>query len=354
MNSLITTAIIDARGTCEPDETGSDAFCRYLSPIANLPLITHVLDELASGGIERALIVSPAALHRRIASMSSELGRASPNVAFIDIADADSDDGLIPALRAAVDDRPVLVHPGDCLFPGRVSELRERFNSGVFDLVLLTCGPADSDHSGLRLVDGSARLRLPRKRPLGTAAIIGSALWPELQRADATGFEPGSLQQIVDDVTGAGGEVATVAAGSHWCFDGSVEALLTANRMVLDQLSPGQGSQPDDADNEVQGRVAVARGAQVSGSILRGPAAIASDAVIEDSFIGPYTAIGRGATVRGAEIENAMLLEEAQVLYPGRRLEASVIGERGMVSRSFALPTALRLHVGPDARVILD
>ena len=80
---------------------------------------------------------------------------------------------------------------------------------------------------------------------------------------------------------------------------------------------------------------------------------IGAGAVVEDSFIGPYTAIGPGAVVMGAEIEYTMLLADAEVRYPRYPLQASVIGERAVVTQSFELPGGLHLELGPDARVIL-
>ena len=59
------------------------------------------------------------------------------------------------------------------------------------------------------------------------------------------------------------------------------------------------------------------------------------------------------AVVVGAEVEYTMVLAGAQVRYPRYPLEASVIGERAVVSQSFGLPAGLHLELGPDARVIL-
>jgi hypothetical protein len=47
------------------------------------------------------------------------------------------------------------------------------------------------------------------------------------------------------------------------------------------------------------------------------------------------------------------VLAEAEVRYPRYPLEASVIGERAVVSQSFGLPAGLHLQLGPDAKVIL-
>ena len=65
---------------------------------------------------------------------------------------------------------------------------------------------------------------------------------------------------------------------------------------------------------------------------------IGAGAVVEDSFIGPYTAIGAGAVVAGAEIDYSMVLADAQVRYPRYPLEASGIGAQAWLP---PVPTVL-------------
>ena len=123
--------------------------------------------------------------------------------------------------------------------------------------------------------------------------------------------------------------------------------------MVLDDLPVPvvDGSFPDH--NEVHGRVAISPRARVSNCTLHGPVVIDDDASVEDSFVGPYTAIGRGATVVGTELDNTMVLPFAEVRHPGMRIEASIIGERASVSRKFELPKGLHLRLPPGSQVTL-
>jgi glucose-1-phosphate thymidylyltransferase len=346
----VTIAIIDAAHEDEPQVGDRPPPCRYLTSIANLPLIAHVLDGLAGNGIEHVLIVTGQELAEEL---PAALGDGEPWGLRLSYLESDPDAGhgeTISELRAAVDGQPALIHPGDCLFPGRVSQLRERFGADDLDLVML----ARSGPEPLDAQDGKAKLRRhPRvtvEQPLSTALIVGPSAWEVL---DQLPYEPHQPTMFLRSLSEVGCRVGVCDLGEHWFYDDSTEALLAANRMLLDARMPEPIGVTPCGNSEIQGRVDISPSALVSESRIRGPVVIGPDAVVEESFIGPYTAIGAGAAVIGAEIDNAMVLPEAQVRYPGCRLEASVIGERAMVSRSFAPPKALHLRLGPDASVIL-
>jgi glucose-1-phosphate thymidylyltransferase len=92
----------------------------------------------------------------------------------------------------------------------------------------------------------------------------------------------------------------------------------------------------------------------VSSSTVHGPAVIGDGAVVVDSFIGPYTSIGPGAIVTGAEVDNTIVMTAAEIMHPGSRIEASVIGERARITRSFELPKGLHVRIGPGGQISLS
>ena len=121
---------------------------------------------------------------------------------------------------------------------------------------------------------------------------------------------------------------------------------------MLDGLSPAE-LPGGAAGNRMMGPVVVDETATIESSVLNGPLAIAADAYITDSYVGPYTAIGARARVDGAEIERSVVLPAASISSVGVRIEGSVIGESARITREFAPPRAVRLWVGQDARVSL-
>jgi glucose-1-phosphate thymidylyltransferase len=121
---------------------------------------------------------------------------------------------------------------------------------------------------------------------------------------------------------------------------------------VLDQITTdlphGNG---DDQGNRIEGRVRIHERASVRASLIVGPVVIGADARISDAYIGPYTSIGAGAHIEGAEIERSIISAGASVSHLGGRMSASVVGRNARLFRDFSLPRALRLRVGEGAEV---
>ena len=323
---------------------------RYLTSIANRPLISHVIDSLARGGIKSILIASGSGAWQHLEPVIRDGEPWGADVSFFETsADAHSWTRL-SHMRDLVAGRPVLLQPADCLFTGQVMHLRECFSANNLDVVLLVQSETGRSGAIPRPIRSFESVRLPREGPEGTALVLGGSVWPML---DQLPNEPISTESMIQYLDAAGLQVRACEVGEHWCYCGSSEQLLAANRIVLDAM-PLDSAPPTLSDDiDAQGRVIVSPSARVCRSALRGPVVIGPDAVVSDSFIGPYTAIGSRATVVGAEIDYTMVLDDAEIRYPGQRLQSSVIGEGALVSKTFELPTGLRLELSPGSSVIL-
>jgi NDP-sugar pyrophosphorylase family protein len=144
-----------------------------------------------------------------------------------------------------------------------------------------------------------------------------------------------------------------IEAQPVWRYDGTIEGVLEANTLAFDSLKRGRLG-VNLANTSVQGRVHIDPSAELDGAKIRGPVHIGPGARIVETYVGPYTSIGAGVTLEGVEIENSIVLPGAQIRFPGRRLEASVIGEGAQIGRDYSLPSALRLRVGPGSEIQLS
>ena len=195
--------------------------------------------------------------------------------------------------------------------------------------VHVTIQPDGDDEATARAVE----------RALGTGPIVFAA-------GDTLVTEPARAR--VD----AGGETV-IEMKAAWHYDGTVDSVLDANTIALDALKRGRVG-VDLSSSSAQGRVYIDPTAELSGAKLRGPVYIGPGSRIVETYIGPYTSIGTDVTLEGVEIEHSIVLPGAQIRYPGRRLEASLVGEGAQIGRDYSLPSALRLRVGPGSQIQLS
>jgi glucose-1-phosphate thymidylyltransferase len=97
--------------------------------------------------------------------------------------------------------------------------------------------------------------------------------------------------------------------------------------------------------------VVVEAGAEVTGSVIRGPAVIGAGARIEDAYIGPYTSIGDEVQIRRSEVEHSIVLAGSVVEDLGTRMEASLLGREVKLTRSSGMPKTLRMLVGDKSEI---
>jgi glucose-1-phosphate thymidylyltransferase len=334
-------AIIDATASAPGQPLCSVSSSRYTTPIANAPLIRHVYDELAAGGIEDACVIAAPETQQELERSAAGGGHPTLTVSYRAAALPDLRHAVLAEVQEALARGPVLLHPGDSLFCGQVAAMSERFGAGDVDTVLPVQASVELLHSPAQ------------RRASDTIVVLGPATRPLVEDLLSPQSED---QDLIASLLHSDCRLAVCDQTEHWAYSDTTEALLAANRLMLDAL-PDVGrptGYSENNSNRMQGRIAISSTAFVSNCVIYGPVSIADGAVVEDSFLGPYTAVGPGAVLSGTEIDNAMVLAGGEIRHPGSRIEASIIGEGARVTRGFELPSGLHMRLGPDSRITLS
>jgi glucose-1-phosphate thymidylyltransferase len=342
-----------------PAETVSGAGgSRQLMPIANRPLLGYALDNLREAGVGEVAVVVEAASASRIRRAVDENDTSGLRVHYLQQPEPLDLCGAMRLAEPFLDGSAFVLHFGDSLASEPLERFVRELGGKELDALVLVRGG--------RQPEGGAVIGLAQRKLLGVdrhtadvrsgavpagVYLFGPRLAEVLRGLDVSAPGELGIGEALERLRESGGRLATELVNGWWRYDASPAALLNANRFVLERLVPRVAATLQDS--RIEGRVAVDHSARLESATVRGPAIIGPDARIIDTYIGPYTSIGAGVVVEGAEIENSIVLPGATIGFLGRRLEASVVGSGAKVVRDFCLPSGVRLCVGDGAEVSL-
>ena len=315
-----------------------------LLPLANRPLVAHVVSALARAGISQAMVVASPAVRTHLMPRLADLSREC-TVRF-----AEPAEGGVPATLASVpgfvDGDPFLLHFGDSLCRADLGSVLRLAPAALDTTVLLQ--PVSGPHPVVEI--GSQGLQAG-ELPAG-AWLLGAGVPDATRELPGSGNRELEITTMMRHLASRGGRIERRPVGDWWRYRDRAGAQLEGNRFVLEGLS-GRSVEAQLVDTRIQGNVWIDPSAQLESSIVRGPAVIGARVRLRDAYVGPYSSIGDDVFIEGAEVEHSIILPGASIKHLGKRLEASVVGPGAKVFRDFGLPRALRLNVGEGAEVSL-
>jgi glucose-1-phosphate thymidylyltransferase len=306
---------------------------KQLIPIANKPNLFYVIEDLAKAGItDIGVVISP----ETGAEVQEALGDGEKFGVRLTFIQQHAPLGLAHAVKTAetyLASDPFIMYLWDNLLSGGIVHVVDGYRAGEHHAILLLTPVENPSQFGVALLDAHGRVvRLMEKpkEPPSNLALVGVYLFDPVIHEVIARLQPSRRgeYEITDAIQGLIDHNYHVEAHhvrGWWKDTGKPEDLLDANRLVLAQLA--RDIQGDHEGSEISGEVVIEPGARISRSVVRGPAHIAAGALVEDSYIGPYTAIGQNARIVRSEVEYSILLNEAEICDLPYRLDASVIGQ---------------------------
>jgi glucose-1-phosphate thymidylyltransferase len=356
MENLKGLVLSGGRGTRLRPITHTHA--KQLVPVANKPVLFYGLEAMAAAGIREVGIIIAPETGETIREATGDGARFGLEITYIE---QDEPKGLAHAVLTAeqyLGTSPFVMYLGDNLLKDGITDLVDTFRRSEPDALILLTQVPDPEHYGVAELDGDRVKRLVEKpsEPPSDLALVGVYMFTPTIFEAARAIEPSwrdeleitdAIQHLVD----GGLRVEPHIVHGWWKDTGQLDDILEANRLILEDLETRIDGQL--VDSRVEGRVVIEEGARLERSTVRGPTIIGAGSRIQDSYIGPYSAIDENVTIERAEIEHSIVLAGSYISDLESRMEASLIGRNVTLERSNSRPKAYRFMVGDNSEIRL-
>ncbi|MFF8957368.1 glucose-1-phosphate thymidylyltransferase [Streptomyces sp. NPDC014894] len=334
----------------------SHSMPKQLVPVANRPVLEHVLENLRELAVREVGIV----VGDWAAEISETIGDGSRFGMRITYIPQREPLGLAHCVRIAqpfLGEDDFVMYLGDNILPEGVVRVAEEFAEHRPDAQIVVHKVLDPRAFGVAELAGDGSVERLVEKPLhpkSDLALIGVYFFTAAIHRAVAAIEPSArgeleittaIQWLVSD----GARVRATEYEGYWRDTGRAEELLECNRQLLTGMRPLIEGRVDAA-SEVSGTVVIEKGACVIRSRIEGPAVVGAGTVIEESVIGPGTSVGRGCTVRRTRLADSIVMDGASITSVPS-LRSSLIGRNAVVGAGASGEDHHRLVVGDDSRI---
>ena len=333
---------------------------KQLIPVANKPISQYVLEDLRDSGIKDIAIILGDIMPEKTKSHYGDGSKFNIKITYIY---QEKPGGIAQAVGLTEDfvkDSPFVVYLGDNLLKGGTSKFVREFQQKNYDAMILLCEVETPQQFGVAEFDkkGSLiRLIEKPKKPPSNYALTGIYFFKPVIFKMIKQLKPswrGELEitEAIQLLLDAGYRVGYRIVEGWWKDTGTVEDIIEANILILDELKPKiKGTVEDKAS--IQGRVSIGKNAHIKkGALIRGPALIGENTTIEEEvYIGPYTSIGNNVKIKRGEIENSIIMDNCTIEINTKIID-SIIGANSEIIANEKGPKGHRLIVGENSKIV--
>jgi glucose-1-phosphate thymidylyltransferase len=330
---------------------------KQLIPVANKPVLFRVIEAIRDAGIsDIGIVVGDTA--EEIKKAVGRGGRWGVQITYIP---QEAPLGLAHAVKISQDflgEERFVMFLGDNVIEGGISPLITQFAESDWNSQIVLTRVDHPEQYGVAELNEEGRIiRLVEKpkEPPSDLALVGIYMFDHHVFEAVHNITPswrGELE-ITDAIQWLVEHDQRVYPYVHrgwWIDTGAPTAMLEANSLVLEELTPSIEGYVD-RDSQVDSRVTIEQGAEIINSVVRGPAIVGEDTRVINSYIGPFTSISHHVLIENSEIERSIVLEYSSIRDIPARIQDSLIGRQVDLARSPIKPKAYKMTVGDYSQV---
>jgi glucose-1-phosphate thymidylyltransferase len=312
---------------------------KVMLPIANRPILEHVIDSLEKNGILEIILVVGYEKERIMDYFQDGLNFGVK----INYVEQKAQLGTAHAIEQAkklidLEDSGFLVLNGDNLVePKTIAELLNNYKG---DASLLTVRMEDTAGYGVVLKEREKVTKILEKRPGDISRIVNTGIYiftPQVfETIEKTPISENGEYAITDTIQlmiNEGKTVTSVPTESKWLDAIHAWDLLKANAIVLDPAKDLRIEGEIEEGAVIRGKVAIGKNTKIrSGTYIVGPVVIGDNCDVGPNVvILPSTTIGNNVSIRSfTEIQNSIIMNDCRI-YSHGQISHSIIGSNNTI-----------------------
>ena len=316
---------------------------KVMLPIANRPILEHVIDSLERNGITDIILIVGYKKERIMDYFEDGLN-FGVKIKYVEQKAQLGTAHAIEQAKKLIDpeDSEFLVLNGDNLIePKTISDLLNNYKG---DASLLTVRMEETTGYGVILKEGNKVTRILEKIPGDLSRIVNTGIYvftPKIfETIEKTPISENgeyaitdTLQLMIDE----GNIVTSVPTESKWLDAVHAWDLLKANSIVLNSARNLKVEGKVEEGVVIRGKVAIGKNTRIrSGTYIVGPAVIGENCDIGPNVvILPSTTIGDNVSIRSfTEIQNSIIMNDCRI-YSHGQISNSIFGSNNTIGSGF-------------------
>lgn len=334
----------------------TDFIPKQLIPIANKPLIFYTIELLLKSGInEIGIVVNEE--NKDIFKQTLDDKFEIDFHYFIQNKPKGIADGVLQAEEFIGDEKFVMVL-GDNSFKLDLKKFIDDFIESKSNCKLLLKEVDNPEKFGVAIISNNKIINLEEKPKVAYSnlAIVGIYAFDNNIFNACKNITPSSRgeYEITDAIKWMihqGYDVGYEILSGYWRDVGSHSDVIKENINTLNSIENEIKGHIENSS--ISGEVIIEKGAVIYNSIVRGPIIVGTNSTVKDSYVGPYTSIGKGVNIDKSNIECSIILDSCSISSVKTPIDYSIIGEGSIITKERGIKGANKFITGKNSIIYL-
>ena len=305
---------------------------KHLIPIANKLMLKYAIDYLKESDIYEIGII----VNANDESIINAFGDGKNYGVEITYIEQDQPLGLAHVVKISqsfIGNDDFIFYLGDNILVGGVKSFINDFKKMKSNCHLVLSQVPDPSRFGVADIVDNQIVNIQEKpiSPRSNLAVTGIYLYDSNIFEAVNNIKPSKRGEL--EISDAhqflienGYKVSFSEITGWWKDTGQPSDLLDANCLVLDNIKSQNNGNIDDM-SKMAGEVIIGKNISIINSIIKGPVIIDNDCTIKDSYIGPYSSIGKNCKITNAKVEYSILMEGCVLDSLNQIMKSSLLGK---------------------------